>query len=171
MANHLVADLDRYREWGVYVPDVEALRLLPPEGVLARCIFGEARNCELPEKWLVGAVVRNRVHWWIPKRQIRPHSWAQIILQPKQFSWTNEGDPNLPKVLDPINAEPETIWYQCCVAARGIVGGTIPDATHGADHYHDKSIEPPYWAASMAFTRESEHFRFYRSARVPDPGS
>lgn len=158
---------ERFRQWGQALENVEALRGLPPEGVLARCIFGEARGVGLDEKEMVGCVVRNRVRWW-RGRPWEPEGWAAIILQPHQFSWTLAGDPNRGKVLDPFNNTPDYVWFICCQVAERVVRGDTPDVTGGADHYYNKSLDdtPPYWASAMEATAVSEHFRFFRSDRA-----
>lgn len=156
-----------YRQWGRKVLSLSELALLPPEAVLARCLWGEARGAQLHEKQKVGAVIRNRVRWWIPK-PVGAAAWAKVILQPYQFSWTLANDPNLPKVLDPIRFEPEAVWEVCCRVAEGIVRGGLADDTLGADHYYDRSMDakPPSWAAQLTPTIQTERFRFFRSPRV-----
>ena len=162
--------LQRYLDWGQAVRTLDDLRTLPPEGILARCLFGEARasTVSADERGKVGCVIRNRGKWWVPKNQLTLRSWVGIILQPKQFSWTLTSDPNYLKVLDPMKAELPAVWEGCCIIAEGVVKGTIADTTSNADHYYDKSMDrhPPYWAASMKPTVRTEHYRFFRSDRV-----
>ena len=154
---------ESYRIWGRKLGSSSELPSLPAAGILARCLYGEARGATPDEMQKVGAVVRNRVQWW-------RKSWAGVILQPYRFSWTLKNDPNLPKVLNPMAYEDALVWERCCLTAEGIVENSIPDGTKGADHYFDRSMDanPPVWIRDrgMVATVRTGRFRFYRSARV-----
>lgn len=159
---------DKYRQWGRPINKSELVSL-PPEAITARCIFGEARGETLDEKQMVGCVIRNRVHWHLPK-PVGNAGWATVILKPYQFSWTMDSDPNLKKVLDPMAHEPENVWEICCRVAEQVVSGVSADTTKGSDMYYDKSMDgkPPTWIrdAGMVPTIQTATFRFFRSARV-----
>ena len=159
----------RYLEWGKAI-DKTALLLLPPEGIVARCLFGEARGETLDDKQRVGCVIRNRVHWHL--KGAGREGWGRVVLKPYQFSWTMDSDPNLPKVLNPLKYELEGVWDVCCRVAEAIVSGASADTTQGSDHYYDSSMDkrPPPWVADagMVSTVRSERFRFFRSARVKE---
>jgi len=159
---------EKYRLWGAKISKPE-LGDLPPGAILARCLFGEARGASLDNKQKVGCVIRNRVHWHL-KAPVGNAGWASVILKPFQFSWTMDSDPNLPKVLDPLNYEAEVVWDVCCKVSEMIVSGASADTTQGSDHYYDKSMDskPPPWATGdgMTPTVQTDRFRFFRSARV-----
>lgn len=172
---------DNYLNWGRKISKAELGSLSAP-AIVARCLFGEARGASLDEKQKIGCVVRNRVHWHLRQPNVGEAGWATVILRPYQFSWTMDSDPNLPKVLDPLNPtvskEPPTVWEVCCNVAELIVGkktdgGELQvslDTTQGSDHYYDKSMDrnPPVWIddIGMVSTIKTERFRFFRSARV-----
>ena len=119
------------------------------EIILARALFGEARNTLVPDeaRVAIGWVIRNRVEssrW--------PNTYWEVITTPSQFSSFNIGDHNRPFVEDPLHKNNEVdkrAWEHTCDIARKVIKGEINDPTHGANHYYDDSISTPGWAKNQ----------------------
>ncbi len=119
--------------------------------ILARAIFGEARDQQYPDKAriAVGWSIRNRVEdsrW--------PDTYVEVITQPLQYSAFNEDDPNRKFVENPFHVESEankTAWHNCYDIAGKVISGEVDDPANGANHYYDDSIPPPYWATKETF--------------------
>jgi spore germination cell wall hydrolase CwlJ-like protein len=99
--------------------------------------YGEARMVEggwsddVREYLAVGSVIMNRV--------ANP-SWGgsikSVVLQYKQFSWTNEGDPSRQAVYNFLfNKNPSKIYRQMKVYAEAVLNGRCIDFSNGSDHY------------------------------------
>jgi spore germination cell wall hydrolase CwlJ-like protein len=89
-----------------------------------------------------------------------PPTPEEVVLQEKQFSAWNPGDPNLTKMEslphdDPAYLEAKRIMEE-------VMAGQRPDPTGGATHYHSKSIPPPSWAPSLRKTAEIGGHVFYK---------
>lgn len=116
------------------------------EIILARALFGEARNTLVPDeaRIAIGWVIRNRVtssKW--------PSTYWEVITTPAQFSSFNIGDDNRLFVEDPLhknNAIDKKAWEHTYNIARKIIEGEITDPTQGANHYYDDNINTPSWA-------------------------
>lgn len=113
--------------------------------ILARMIFGEARNELSPEilRHAVGWVARNRVEsdivWW-------GTTYQEVIPKNAQFSAFNVGDDNRDDVENPLksgNDIDKLAWENCYDIAGKILDRTISDPTGGADHYYSDSIDQP----------------------------
>ena len=129
---------------------------------LATVIWLEARGEDFKGRLAVGYVVRNRVT--ISSRY--GGTYNAIIFQPKQFSALNPDDPNYEKAIDPIKWD-KAAFYECFDVALAVYGGTLPDPTDGADHYHHKDIRPS-WVDEPGMVKTLEHGNhiFYRSRAV-----
>lgn len=112
--------------------------------VLARTIWGEARNQGDAGMAAVANVVMNRVrismreggYWW-------GHDVVSICQKPYQFSCWNRSDPNFKKLL---GVDEEDLYFATALRhARRAVIGCLPDMTEGATHYHAKGVSP-FWA-------------------------
>ena len=130
--------------------------------LLAMCIFGEARGERDEVKLAVGNVVRNRVR---SPQQRYGRGWHGVILKKWQFSCFLPGDPNLTKVLSPLQYEDAAVWQRCWEAADRVYSGTAADNTGGATHYFDDSLRhcPPLWAARFVKTANLGRLHFYRA--------
>lgn len=114
--------------------------------ILARAIFGEARDELYPDKArvAVGWSIRNRVEdsrW--------PDTYQEVTTQKEQYSAFNETDQNRPYVENPFwkNSEVDkTAWHNCYDIAGKIINSKLNDPTGGANHYYDNSISTPSWA-------------------------
>lgn len=126
----------------------------------ALMLWREARNQSMRVKAMVWAVMRNRLYdprW--------PNTITQVVLQAWQFSSFNAGDPNATKWPDFAAKD----WRECVAVVEA---PPADDETRGANHYHDKSIDPPVraWlgpngtlpALQQKMTMDAGAFRFYR---------
>lgn len=114
--------------------------------ILARALFGEARNTLVPDeaRIAIGWVIRNRV---ASKRW--PDTYWEVVTERLQFSAFNLGDPNRVYVENPLRAGKEVdkgAWEHVCQISGKLIGDQISDPTHGANHYYDDSISVPPWA-------------------------
>jgi spore germination cell wall hydrolase CwlJ-like protein len=99
----------------------------------------------------VGQVVLNRVE--SPKW---PDSICDVVWQEKQFSWTHDGKSDRINVGNKLN---RLAWMKSVFYA--VMAMVEDDATNGATHYHNKSVEP-YWANSMNQTAIIGNHIFYK---------
>lgn len=117
---------------------------------LAKTIYGEARGESIETMFAVGWVIRNRL-------QVRRHgnTYKDVVLQPKQFSCWNEGDPNY-KVMEGML---EGKLWEVCISVAMIVMRSAEkhNPVPNVRHYYDKSLDsnPPYWA------EEGEYMSIY----------
>lgn len=106
--------------------------------ILARAIFGEARNQPRKVKITVGWSIRNRlgkdVHPW---RNYR--TYHDVILDEDQYKAFT--DPNVrPRVEDPLNTADPTekqAWYESYEIANLVINGLVKDESEGAVFFHD----------------------------------
>ena len=125
--------------------------------LLALCIFREARGQSRKVKLAVKHVVMNRV-----ANPAGPYARCKDIvtnvLAPKQFSSFNHGDPNATLLPSPSSRADWQAWLDCCE----VVDSQDPDPTFGANHYFDKSINPPPWAEPSKATAVIGDMRFFK---------
>ena len=129
-----------------------------PELDLLEClIWGEARGESLDGRSAVAWVVRNRLvdpRW--------PNTWQSVILQPKQFSCFNPGDPNLDKMVVRYRLRRvDMVWKSCRLIAFGVMHDWIPDNSRGANHYCHVDIVPR-WAEGVEPIIRIGYHKFYR---------
>ncbi len=127
--------------------------------VLARTIFGEARNEGPVGMEAVACVVLNRVKL---ARKMGGYWWGNTIIEvcnkPYQFSCWNKNDPNLKRIQEVTDKD---IHFATCLRiARRAVIGALRDTTNGATHYHADYVSP-YWAKGQKpVTRIGRHIFF-----------
>ncbi len=99
----------------------------------------------------VGQVVLNRVnsHKW-------PDTICDVVWQEKQFSWTHDGKSDRIKLS---TKQDRRVWIKSVFYA--VTSMVENDATNGATHYHNTSVEP-YWVASMTQTAHIGNHIFYK---------
>lgn len=127
--------------------------------VLARTLWGEARNEGVKGMEAVACVVLNRVriaqrhqgYWW-------GNTIEGVCLKPFQFSCWNMNDPNRPKLL--AVTDRNIHFVTALRIARRAVHGVLPDMTVGATHYHTKDIMPK-WAVGATPVCTIGHHIFY----------
>ena len=130
--------------------------------VCARTLWGEARGAGVAGMSHVAMALMNRVRhpgWW-------GHDVISVCQAPYQFSCWNADDPNRPKLLAVTASDPQ--FAQAIDVAEQAIGGSLLDATGGADSYYARSmVRPPRWAATALLTFEDAWHRFYRTVAVP----
>lgn len=120
----------------------------PEQMLLARMIFGEARQTDFSDKLRIAV-------GWSAKNRIKSTRWGsayhEIILENAQYSAFNKGDKNRPYVENPLRdnkfADKEA-WENCYKIAGQIMRGEVSDPTNGANHYFSAFIDPPDWTKS-----------------------
>ncbi len=97
--------------------------------ILARTMWGEARNQGELGMQAVACVVLNRINhptWW--GTNVR-----SVCLKPFQFSCWNLSDPNRSKLMEVTDADPQ---YKLALEISGnAISGDLFDCTNGADSY------------------------------------
>lgn len=134
-------------------------RTWDPLRVIAATIWGEARGESKEGKTAVAFVIWNRAK---KNKIVNDDVLVDVCLKPKQFSCWNSG---IEKLEAPLKYDSAEIWEECFNLALMLSIGWFeyfPDPTHGADHYHEKSIHPK-WADKMTKTAEIGNHIFYRS--------
>jgi spore germination cell wall hydrolase CwlJ-like protein len=94
---------------------------------LALNIFHEAGNESIIGQRAIAHVTINRVH-----SDIYPNNVCKVVYQPNQFSWTSM---KLPKPTLENLVIPKKV-------AREALLGRSKDPTHGATHFHNRSVNP-----------------------------
>lgn len=108
----------------------------PEDVLLARLIFGEARNQPREAKAGVAWTVKNRLR---AQRAYWGFSFHEVIQKSGQYAAMDPRDDNFSKLIDPFNTnEPgaDEAWYECYQVAQGVIEGTIEDPTEGAVFFH-----------------------------------
>lgn len=121
----------------------------------AATVYMEARGGGAPLMDAVANVICNRL-----KAGRFGKTLAAVCLAPKQFScWQSQVN------LAQLSVEPESsrIWTEAKSAVRFAQAGAL-DATLGATHYFDDSIEAPSWTKAPAeLTVRIGNVSFYRN--------
>lgn len=112
------------------------------EMILARLIFGEARNQSEEARLWVAKVVLNRVE---------SKGWSAdtihgVILDPGQFApFKSDDKKNYPRIIDPLDVPSETsAWKECYKIAEKAINGSLSistEATHFHSYTEPKDIE------------------------------
>lgn len=117
------------------------MNLHSAQDVLARTIWGEARGEGERGMLAVANVVLNRAaqpSWW-------GTSIISVCLKRWQFSCWNTNDPNLEKLKNVSETDPQ--FKQAMTITQQVIAGTTEDITNGATHYfYSKMPKPPRWA-------------------------
>ncbi|MBU0978379.1 MAG: cell wall hydrolase [Patescibacteria group bacterium] len=118
----------------------------PDQIILARALFGEARNTLVPDEARIAI-------GWVVKNRVASNRWSntywEVITKPAQFSAFNIGDSNRLYVEDPLhtgNQIDKKAWEHANKISGKIVSNELLDPTQGANHYYDDSISTPSWA-------------------------
>lgn len=118
----------------------------------ALCAWREARGCSDPAIQGVVHVVMNRV------RDTRwPDTAAGVVLQPRQFSSFNAGDPNASRFPNPKDKSDWLAWQR----VLAIVESPGADPTGGATGYEScPDDQEPSWAQDVV--ARIGPFEFYK---------
>ena len=130
-------------------------------GLLALCLWREARNQPADAITAVACSIRNRTlkpAWW---NSMHAMDYIEVILHPEQYSSFNAGDVNAAKM--PLSSD--LIFPQCLEIAQSIWDGTQSDTIQGAQSYFDRSLDsnPPQWANTQTHICDVGDFHFYRA--------
>lgn len=129
--------------------------------LLARTIWGEARNQPPLGMQAVANVIMNRVEK-TPEKKRPAQSWPNtvegVVKQPYQFSMWNVGDENRVPALR-VDTEDEQ-FRQALDIAYQAVAGTLTDVTSNAYWYHADYAEPA-WADDYTLTKQIGDHLFY----------
>lgn len=109
----------------------------PEEILLARLVFGEARNQPQEAKIWVAWSIINRIG-----AKAWPDTLYEVILQPGQYDPFKPTDPNYSIIIDPLNgADAQTVdaWKECYEIARVVVNKETENPT-SATHFHGIGI-------------------------------
>lgn len=123
----------------------------------ALCLWREARGETAAAKQAILCVIRNRAgdamfRW--------PRTALGVILQPKQFSSFDPGDPNAAKLPDPKNKPDWDAWVECVNIVQSPL---TADSTGGATNYESCAPDKlPKWADPSKLTVTIGPFRFYK---------
>jgi len=139
-----------------------ALEKLPDVEILARTLYGEARNQGVEGLTAVANVINNRM-LFVPKRY--GVGIYGVCLKAKQFSCWNEKDANFSKITHQIafDGAEVHVWHRCRIIAILSIRELLKDNTCGATHYHHfKST--PWWIESnfMHYLCQIGDHKFYR---------
>lgn len=159
--NDKIPTVDNPKWTGDFNDDTEQM-------ILARAIWGEARNQNRTARIAVGWSIRNRVQ---DKRW--DNTYHEVILEFKQYSAFWEKFPknqNLEALKDPKgtinNPNDYKKWQETYEIAGQIIKGTIEDCSEGATFYHDISIsEQEFFIRinlKLNFIKQIGEFRFYK---------
>lgn len=125
--------------------------------LLARAIYGEARNGSKELKIAIAQSIMNRTNknkWW-------GNTLKEVILKSKQYSCFNPNDPNYKKIWNPLEYEKPEVWYECLKIAKGVLEDNLKDITKGATHYHTDRIRPSWSRRKQPLTK-IDNTLFYR---------
>ena len=115
---------------------------------LAMNVYHEARGESVEGQAAVAWVTMNRVH-----HDYFPNDVCDVVWQPSQFSWTNDGKSDATN-----NAE---AWHQAYAVARDVYYNRVEDPTDGALFYHATRVNPS-WNRQMHRVATIENHVFYQ---------
>jgi len=115
--------------------------------LLARMLFGEARDCSKLEKITIAYTAINRAK---DGKKWNGETLREAILKPCQYSCFNKGDPNKEKLMDPEKYDKKS-FQECLAVAEKVLCGEYEKFNAGATHYFNpKTVRKPEWADKMS---------------------
>lgn len=128
--------------------------------VMARTIWGEARNQGYAGMQAVANVIMNRVRY---SKQKGGYWWgngvAGVCQKRAQFSVWLPSDPNY-RLINAITDKDAT-FRLCKTIANDAIRGALKDITGNADYYHTTGIMPTWAKGKIPTARIGDHV-FYR---------
>lgn len=126
--------------------------------VLARTLYGEARNQLLNGIIAVGYVIKTR-------SKERNQTITEVCLAPLQFSCWNKNDPNR-KIIEFVGLDRPT-FMTCFGVACLVITEELNNPVPGANHYHTITAPkntkwPPSWAKNMQIVQDIGDHRFLK---------
>jgi len=124
--------------------------------ILARTLWGEARNQGRTGMEAVASAVLNRVkvaqrrggYWW-------GNTVTEVCLKEYQFSCWNANDPNRP-LLDLVDAS-DSVFRVALDIAQDAVSGDLTSTVGSATHYHTKAVSPSWKDAGTHVASLGDH--------------
>lgn len=176
-----------YKEKPTQTVDPSASQRKIDANYLAATIWGEARNQGYEGMNAVGHVIKNRME---------KGRWGEtikdVVLNRKQFSCWNEGDPNvalikhMQEIDNYIKSKPEGFeqwlaefktsndyreyqeWRRAKQIAADIMNGKSDDVTNGALYYHTTGVNPIWNKGQKVAAQIGDHL-FYKTSWIkPD---
>lgn len=135
---------------------------LPPDQLetvtcMAQNLWFEARGSSRQDQLAVANVVLNRVG--DPRY---PNDICEVIWQPYQFSWTQDGRSDQVRVRTPDDRQ---IWERLVKLSVAAVIEKLEDPTLGATHYHATYVSPD-WAPQLKRLVQIDDHVYYRYRRA-----
>lgn|GEM_PF-1506182 len=142
--------------------------------LLARLIFGEARNQSKEVMQGVAWTVKNRL---LAKHSYFGFTYHEIILKKSrgiyQFSCMNPNDPNnndnFSLLINPLGDKKkltERAWFSACEVAADLLNEVYDDPTDGATYFHSDNISAKKFVTKdvpgAIFVKRIGHFLFYQ---------
>lgn len=128
--------------------------------IAALTIFCEASSATSDERLAIAFVILNR------KKQGFAKTVAGVCLKHMQFSEWNGDVADNKNLMRGAEVNTDHPMIQDSLHAFIIAeSGLVADLTKGATHYHDKTIEPPYWTKDATLTIETKSFKFYKDVK------
>lgn len=134
------------------------------EMILARLIFGEARNQSKEAKIWVASTVLNRIEaktWW-------GSTVHEVILKDRQFESFDKDNPNRPIVENPLyDSTQKQSWRDSYEVAKRILSGDISIPSE-ATHFHDPRLPQEDFLKLIPngkFLKKIDNLFFYWSPR------
>lgn len=113
------------------------------EVLLARVLYGEARNCTREERIAIGYTAVNRAN---DGKKWNGTTVREALLKKFQYSCLNENDPNRAELMNPRNVSK---FEECLEDSREVLNDTNAEYNLGQTHYFAKSMKiPPKWSKS-----------------------
>jgi len=138
--------------------------------ILARLIFGEARNQSKKAMIGVAWAVKNRL---LSKRKYFGFSYHKIIQKNDgryyQFSSFIPDDPNFKLLIDPFaknNDQTIQSWFKAYDIAVTVISGSVADPTGGATYFHSKDFSQEKFVTKTVpgaiYLKQIGDFLFYQ---------
>lgn len=108
--------------------------------ILARTVEGEGEGEPFDGKVAIAWTARNRLN----RRSWYGRTIADVCQKPEQYSCWNEGAGGRISRITSVTLD-EPSFRDSMAASAGVLLDMIADPTHGATHYHTKSVSPN-WA-------------------------
>jgi len=134
--------------------------------VMARTLYGEARQRDAQDAEAIACVILNRVGYrnW-------PGTISEVCLQPYQFScWLQHDDAHAKNFTRLMSAtRTGNTWFDQCwqIAERAVVG-SLRDPTRTSTHYHTRAVAPR-WSRDRTPVFETQGHVFFNNIDTPAP--
>lgn len=125
---------------------------------LALNVYHESRGEPILGQMAVAQVTMNRAK--------TPENVCDVVLAPKQFSWTTNLVSKTKKVRKAGLPTESEAWNRALLVAAATLTGTIPDLTDGSEFYHEISYKrTSWWKKKVTKTKTIGRHVFYTVRR------